>query len=229
MIVAITGTGTNIGKTHVACALVTAMRAAGMRAVAWKPVESGVEPGEGDPPSGSDEQRLRDASKVISAPTLRLREPLSPHLAARRQRVAIDGVAIRKTLDQLAIRHEVVVLELAGGLCSPFDDTIDNAEWLVKIPDLRLVLVAPDRLGVLHDVVAAVRAANQVGFADAAIATLALVAPETPDASTSSNAAELRTRRAIRDRPVIELPRASVEDLATHPAIAKLIAELRGR
>jgi len=225
VIVAVTGTGTGIGKTHVACALVTALRARGLRAVGWKPVESGVAavPG-GGPATDSDEHRLAEASGTSPAPTLRLRAALSPHLAARRERVTIDGVAIRATLDELAARWEIVVLELAGGLCSPFDDTRDNAEWLAEIPGLRVIVVAPDRLGVLHDVVATVRAAGQIGIG---IDAIAIVAPAEPDASTGSNAIELRARAVIGKRPVIDLPRGSVSELAEHAELARLAELLR--
>src|SRR5215218_671647 len=104
MIVAVTGTGTGIGKTHVACALLRAANAVdptaigsrtdpGVRAVGWKPVESGVTGERGvTSERGEDEARRVEASGgIVAAPTIRLRAPLSPHLAARREGVAIDA------------------------------------------------------------------------------------------------------------------------------------------
>jgi dethiobiotin synthase len=87
VIVAVTGTGTGVGKTHLACALVGGLRDRGVRAVGWKPVESGVVEGATD----TDEALLRVASGCDVAPTLRLRAPLSPHLAARREGRVIDA------------------------------------------------------------------------------------------------------------------------------------------
>lgn len=218
MIIVVSGTGTGVGKTHIACALVTGLRGRGGDVVGWKPVESGVIDLREQP---SDEARLGDASGGAVAPTLRLSAPLSPHLAARRDGVTIDGVAIGAQLDRLAAAHQIVVLELAGGLFSPFDDQLDNADWLAAIPELRLVVVAPDRLGVLHDVGATVRAAAQANLRVHAIALARFVEA---DASTGTNAAELAVVCDV--RVVAQLPRADVATLAARADVAAFLAEL---
>nr|MBA2538798.1 dethiobiotin synthase [Deltaproteobacteria bacterium] len=149
MIIAVAGTGTGVGKTHVACALVGGLRDAKKRAVGWKPVESGVTAES----INTDEALLAAISGGPAAPTLRLKAPVAPNVAARRENVTIDPVAIRTALAELNQKHEIVVLELAGGLFSPFDDTLDNAEWLARsnlAP--RVLLVGWDRLGILHEV-----------------------------------------------------------------------------
>ncbi|MCX5744448.1 MAG: dethiobiotin synthase, partial [Proteobacteria bacterium] len=76
IVVAVVGTGTEIGKTHVACALIGALVDGGARVIGWKPVESGV-PDLVAP--GSDEAALRLACG-LEAPTLRLGDAVSPHL-----------------------------------------------------------------------------------------------------------------------------------------------------
>jgi dethiobiotin synthetase len=162
-LVGVTGTGTGIGKTHVARALIEALRALGADVVGWKPVESGVVGERGD-----DEAQLAAASEPATAPTLRLRAPLSPHLAARREGSPIDPAALAKLREVVLARCEVLVMELAGGLFSPFDDRLDNADWLVG-SDARVVVVAPDRLGVLHDTSAVLRAARPLGLTIEAI------------------------------------------------------------
>lgn len=214
VIVVVTGTGTEIGKTHLACALVGALVDLGARALAWKPVESGVTGAHGD-----DEGRLAEAAGTTAGvPTLRLRAPLSPHLAARREGVVIDEAQLRARLHTLATRAPIVVLELAGGLFSPLDDALDNADWLVRsgLP-LTLLLAAPDRLGVLHDVGATLRAARALGLP---CDTVALVAPAHPDASTGTNACELAARAV--DLAVVSIPRAPVDALRRHPSIVEL-------
>jgi dethiobiotin synthetase len=203
VIVAVTGTGTGIGKTHLACALVGGLRDRDVRAVGWKPVESGV----ATDPRDSDEALLRASSgEQPIPPTLRLRAAVSPHLAARLEGKTIDRSAIRGSLDALASRHDVIVLELAGGLCSPFDDEIDNIDFLAALQP-RTILVASDRLGVLHDVSAALRAARAVSLH---VHAVALVAPETADESTGSNALEIRARHAV---ALLEVPRAPIAEL----------------
>lgn len=217
MIVAVTGTGTGVGKTHVACAIIAGLRDRGVRAVGWKPVESGVL-GE----VGEDELRLREASGSTPAPTIRLREPLSPHLAARREGIAIDAAALRVTLIGFAPRWDVVVVELAGGLFSPFDDRLDNADWLADL-GTRLIAIAPDRLGVLHDCGALVRAAG----AAPAIHAFVLSPPMNPDASTGTNADELRARPRLAGIPVVGVARAPIDELRRDDRLVDLAMPTR--
>jgi len=212
VIIAVTGTGTGVGKTHLACALVGGLLDRGTRAIGWKPVESGV-----DGAAGADEALLREASG-IATPTIRLRAPLSPHLAARHEGIELDAAALRETLAELAARWEVVVVELAGGLFSPFDDRIDIAEWLGAI-DARVLVVAPDRLGVLHDVTAVVRASASVGLA---LHAIVLAPPALPDASTGTNLDELRARPALRELMITGVRRASIAELRCDAALLAL-------
>lgn len=210
MIVVVTGTGTGVGKTHIACALVTGLRARGLDAVGWKPVESGV-----DGAIGADEALLAAASNHVAVPpTIRLRAALSPHLAARREGIAIDGSAIRTRLDELALRHTITIVELAGGLFSPFDDRSDNADWLGDI-DARLIVVAPDRLGVLHDCGAVIRAVRRIH-------AFVLSPPAAPDASTGTNADELRRRPKLSGITVVAVTRAATDELCRDGALVEL-------
>lgn len=223
MIVTVVGTGTGIGKTHLAVALIRALAVRGP-VVAWKPVESGVSGALGD-----DEVALAAVSS-LHVPSLRLRAPLSPHLAARREGVVIEPAALHARWLALAETWPTLVVELAGGLCSPLDDELDHAQWLALAPPavrarLRLVLVAPDRLGALHDVAATLHAAAAHGLASA-IAAIALAPPATADAATGTNAAELAARPPARGRPIVVLPRASSAELAAHAAVQALLAAL---
>lgn len=223
MIVAIVGTGTGVGKTHVAAALLRHLRARGQRTLGWKPVESGVPLGG----EGEDEVALREACGA-AAPTLRLTAAISPHLAARRQGLTIDSARLLAQLEELAAAWPLLVLELAGGWFSPFDDRLDNAEWLAALPAplrrrLTPVLVAPDRLGVLHDVSSTCRAAAGLGSPPLA---LALSAPPAADDASGSNAAELALRATTSALPVFSLPRAPVAELAASEPLGALAALL---
>jgi dethiobiotin synthetase len=95
---------------------------------------------------------------------------------------------IRRRADELGALADVLLVELAGGLFTPLDDTSTNAELVEGLLPARLLLVAPDRLGVLHDVGACVRAARASGLV---VDALVLSAPSQPDATTGSNAGEL--------------------------------------
>ena len=194
----VVGTGTDVGKTHVAAALARVSKLP-----AWKPVVSGG---------------LEDVERLGAAPPLAsLKEPISPHLAARREGVVLSAQAI------VDATKETMIVESAGGLYSPLSDEETNADVALLYGERALVvLVAPDRLGVLHDVGACVRAAEADGITFAAVA---LSAPAQADASTGTNAAEIE-RLGLADT-VVMFPRARVEDEATRKAATELYALIR--
>ncbi len=218
-LVVITGTGTDVGKTHFATALVQAWAKAGPCPIAGiKPVETGVE---GAAPDGS---RLAQVStfhvKRYPPPYLFVR-PVSPHLAAREADVAIDLDVVLSWVSRFRAEAGAVVMELAGGLFTPLSTSRTNADLVRGLPGARTILVAPDRLGVLHDVLCAGTAAKAIGVA---LDGVVLSTPERPDAATGTNAAELR---ALTGLPVLaELGRASAEALSEHPALRALVGRL---
>ncbi|HKO93295.1 MAG TPA: hypothetical protein VJU61_19200, partial [Polyangiaceae bacterium] len=75
------------------------------------------------------------------------------------------------------------------GVFSPLTEQLTNFELAQWVGSAQWVLVAPDRLGVLHEVVSTLHAMRSLGRAPD---WLILNAPPAPDASTGTNAAELR-------------------------------------
>ena len=215
-LIIVSGVGTGIGKTHVSVALVRAWSAFG-RIAGFKPVETGADPSAVSP--GDDAHSLERASTFHvkhSERALRFRAPLSPHLAARMERRTIDASALADTIRTLREDADGVLVELPGGLFSPLTDKLLNVDFARTLGAHLLVLVAPDRLGVLNDVLAAARAAPD--FAPCIV----LNTPEQSDASTGTNAAELAI---LQPHGVLgPLPRAERAELAAHPAIRALIA-----
>jgi dethiobiotin synthetase len=216
-LVVVGGTGTEIGKTHVAEALLLALGAAGLRVAGLKPVESGVGAGE------SDRARLTRASTFHVQPFgLSLKAPLSPHRAARQEGVAIPIDALADGIETRRTHADFVVVELAGGLFTPLAEGTLNADFAARLRPDFLLLIAPDRLGVLHDVLATTRAAAAAGLR---IHGMALVAPARPDASTGSNAADLAS---FADVPLLAtVPRATTSELAGDASLALIVAALR--
>lgn len=221
-LVVVSGTGTEIGKTHVSEALLLAWRARGLRAVGVKPVESGI-PAHADPETASrtDAGRLARASSFHVKPFgLALRDPISPHLAARREGITTRPEPLVEAARALLPSADVVLVELPGGLFSPLADGLLNADLAARLAPDAVLLVAPDRLGVLHDSIAATRAAGTVALR---IDGLVLVAPERPDASTGTNAAELARFVVV---PVLAtIGRASPAELALRPEVVRLASE----
>lgn len=214
-LVLVVGTGTEIGKTHLAESLLIHLGQT-MQVTGYKPVESGVP--EGVP--GEDAERLREASTFHVKPSplaYRLRRPVGPHLAAREMGITLDLAAILASIRAVSAQAEIAVVELAGGLFSPLTENTSNADVARALPDAAVLLVAPDRLGVLHDLGATTRAAASVGIA---LRGIVLSAPATPDASTGTNAAEVRCVTSI--DLLATLPRAPAAQLARSEAIAAI-------
>lgn len=209
-LVVVTGTGTSIGKTHFSEALLHALAARGKRAAGIKPVETGL--GE---TAVTDAARLAAASSChVKHAGIRFDDPVSPHVASRDAGVRISVQALAAEVQGVRADAEVMVVELAGGLFTPLTDELTNADLALALAADLLVLVAPDRLGVLHDLVAASRAAHAMALR---LDGIVLVAPERPDSSTGRNAAEVG--RLLRVPLLGSLPRAPATELGRHPDV----------
>ena len=217
-LIVVTGTGTGLGKTHLACALVRYGRAREV-AVGFKPIESGV-----------TDESLSDANALLRAshPTFHvkhpcspylLQRPVSPHLAAAAEGRRIDPAVVWTSVARARADADALFVELAGGLFTPLGPRLTNAELAQKLEPDAVLLVAPDRLGVLHDVGAAVRAF-------AGITAVALVTPVEADASTGTNAAEIGVGTDA-PRTVVSIPRAPVDELSRSRPLAHLYMALR--
>jgi dethiobiotin synthetase len=219
-LVVVTGTGTEIGKTHVASALLRAWGGSA-RVVGYKPVETGVEPGT----EGADAIALREASTFHVEHPLRrstFREPLSPHLAARHEGRTLHVDDLVEQARALREQAEGVVVELAGGLFTPLAADLFNADLARALEPTAILLVAPDRLGVLHDVAATSRAARHAGLT---LEAVVLSAPSHSDLSTGTNALELHDIVGI--RVLATFPRAEGDDARTQEASRGLLEALR--
>jgi dethiobiotin synthetase len=197
--IVVVGTGTEVGKTWLSAELLRTFAAEGHQVVGLKPVESGVDGG------ATDGERLARLSAERPAPGPYLfKEPLSPHLAARREGRAIELSQIL-TYVQL---HEsssgdrpraATLIETAGGLFSPLAPGLTNFDVALALEPARWLLVAPDALGVLHDLTATLAAATARGRTPDAIA---LCRARPRDASTGTNADEI-ARLGIAARPFV--------------------------
>lgn len=182
MRVVILGTGTDVGKTYVTAAIARGL-AQRTSVLALKPIESGAPPGVAG-----------DAGTIAAAadhpPALsqwRFLRPVSPHLAARENGVVIPipDVASWVAEQERQGSRAVTLVELAGGVFSPLAPGATNADLALALDPALWILVAPDALGVLHDVTATLRALPR--RPDAVV----LSSSRAPDASTGSNGPEL--------------------------------------
>jgi len=142
----ITGTDTGVGKTVFAAELTHTLRTLGARVVALKPICSG---------GRNDARQLRlAAGKTLSLDEVNpwhFRAVLSPNLAARREKKRVRLAAVVAHANKIGSRHELVVVEGAGGLLSPLGEGFDSRDLLVALRAMP-VIVCPNRLGAVNQV-----------------------------------------------------------------------------
>jgi dethiobiotin synthetase len=213
----ITGTGTDIGKTWLACALLRHWRAGGRRPAALKPVLSGFDSLRPDLSDAG--QLLATLGREVSSVELdtiapwRFAAPLSPDMAAAKEGRSIDfGALVDFTRRAIAAPERPLLVEGVGGVMAPLDATHTVRDWIAA-SGLPCVLVAGSYLGSLSHALTALEALQKVGAG-----VTAIVVNETPDSAVALDAAlETLSRHA----PGISLvaiaradPRAGVARLA---------------
>lgn len=148
----VTGTDTGIGKTTVATAIVAALRRRRVDVGVCKPAETGCETPSGEL-RAADAERLRYfagcAEPIESICPFRLRAPLAPAVAARREGVTIELPAVAAAVERIAAAHATALVEGAGGLLVPLTDSATFAD-LARACGLRLVIVVGNRLGAIN-------------------------------------------------------------------------------
>ena len=167
------GTDTEVGKTTVTCALLRQAIAGGVRAIPFKPAQSGA-PGE-----RSDTARLLEAAGLSvelepQACPHRYDKPLAPGIAHD----AKPFVAARETppdpeplLDAVrALRAweadqqpQVTFVEGAGGFHVPMPGGTWQPEWITQLAD-SVIVVARTGLGTINHTLLTLDAAAQLGL-----------------------------------------------------------------
>jgi dethiobiotin synthetase len=142
----ITGTDTNVGKT-----VVSALLTIGLGYAYWKPIQSGL-------PTDTDFIRTvtdLDASHFIPE-RYRLTQPLSPHAAAK-----LDRLEISLTDFQLPqTTKSGLIVEGAGGLMVPLNQQ-DLMIDLIRSLHLPVCLVARSTLGTINHTLLSLAALQQ--------------------------------------------------------------------
>ena len=121
----VTGTDTGVGKTVVS-ALLLARYAAELELAYWKPIASGAHGPDAERDSATVADLTAAAANDIEVRLEMhlLRDPVSPHLAARREGVVIDIDEIARAWAgwQSASPERGVVVEGAGGVMVPLNE-----------------------------------------------------------------------------------------------------------
>lgn len=196
-------------------------RSRGLRVAASKPIATGVAKGPGE----DAEAHAAALGAATRSPRFTFEPAISPSLAARKASATITLAPIVNETRELALTHDLVLIETAGGLFTPLgasaEGVVTNATLALALSECDVVLVAPDRIGVLHDLGACRFAANALGLARMHVV---LSAPSRSDASTGTNAAEAKALRLV--DIACSFPRAEYDAPSSAAAARTLLSRL---
>ena len=145
------------------CGIARALMAAGIDVGVAKPVQSGAAADD----AHGDAMLLRAAAEVEDAPDqicpFAFEAPLAPLVAARLEGRLLELDVVAGAVESLAARHEVLLVEGAGGLLVPVGESWTIADLAVRL-GLPLVVVARAGLGTVNHTLLTVEAARRRGL-----------------------------------------------------------------
>lgn len=158
----ITGTGTGVGKTHVAATIARLATRTGRRVFAFKPIETGCVR-IGDHLVGSDQTLLVEAAGGWQTGTLagvyQFEPPVAPSVAGGN----IDLAEIQRVLMAGSIEADLVLVEGAGGWRVPITAAADMST-LAKQCEFPVIVVATAALGTINHSLLTVEAVERDGL-----------------------------------------------------------------
>ena len=203
----ITSSGTEIGKTFVTLALVEELKAAGRRVRALKPVASGFD---AEHPEGSDTALLLHAQGLAATPPnldavspWRFAAPLSPDMAAARERRTIPFDALVAHCREAGQSAGTTLIEGIGGVMVPLDERHTVLDWIAALGAPALLVVG-SYLGTLSHGLTAAAALRERG-----VRLLAVVVSESPEQPVPPEETAAAFARFVAPAPVLVLPRAA--------------------
>lgn len=163
----VTGTDTDVGKTTVAAGLAGALKNRGCSVGVMKPVQSGAGIRKGRLYSQDAELMARaigcEDEEELVCPVL-LKEALAPSIAAEMEGKTIDIELIKNAFMELERRHDLVIVEGAGGIAVPLKDRYLISD-LITCLGLPAIIVARAGLGTINHTFLTVEHARKRGIA----------------------------------------------------------------
>jgi dethiobiotin synthetase len=203
----VTGTGTEVGKTVVAAAIVAAAVDGGMSVAAFKPVVTGLDESSGDWPR--DHELLSEVANAGQSPSdvapFRFGPAVSPHLAEALSGEEIDPDELVAKADEEAGRADALVVEGVGGLLVPLTNDYLVRDFAGEL-SLPVVIAARPGLGTINHSLLTIEAARAV-----ALRIQAVVITPWPDEPSQLEWSNLETIERFGEVPVIGLPYADPE------------------
>jgi dethiobiotin synthetase len=200
----ITGTGTDVGKTFVTCAIINQLVKQGKKVEGLKPIISGFT---------DDNMHEIDTAEIIEAlghhmtPEMiahvspwRFIHPMSPDMAAKREGRQIDYRDLL-TFCQDGHTAEYLLIEGVGGAFVPLDASHLVADWITDL-DIPALVVAGSYLGTLSHTLATIEAlkARKIGIQ-------AIVISESAESPVPIEETRETMALLIPDIPITVIPR----------------------
>jgi dethiobiotin synthetase len=182
----VTGTDTGVGKSVVTAAVALALRARGVDVGVVKPVQTG----EGDAAVLKALAELPERLDEIALHSFTA--PLAPLVAARLEGRKLELDTVAQQVRRLAERHEVTIVEGAGGLLVPVGPGWTIADLAATL-GLPLLVVARAGLGTVNHTLLTVGEARRRGLDVAGVVLNGL-----GDESTATNAELIKTFGDVR-------------------------------
>lgn len=163
----ITGTDTEVGKTVVSCAVLTALAQAGHSAFALKPVAAGAVEVDGVWRNDDALALMAHASQPLAYEEVNpclLRAPVAPHIAAEWEDLPLAlAPLLQHCRTQALHRSGLMLVEGAGGWRVPLNEH-ENLSDLAIALGLPVLMVVPIRLGCLNHAVLTAEAIRHDGL-----------------------------------------------------------------
>ncbi|MBU6508281.1 MAG: dethiobiotin synthase [Alphaproteobacteria bacterium] len=214
----VTGAGTDVGKTFVACRLIAELRRRGHTVAAFKPLASGFDPAQ---PETSDPGALLTALGESVSPAaldriapFRYRAALAPDMAAEAEGKRVDFDTVVAFSRRAATTADTVVIEGVGGVMSPIAERYTVLDWIVAL-GVPTLLITGTYLGAQTHALTALAALQR-----RSVAVHAVVASETAGSTVGLSDSARSLARFVAPVPVVTIPR--LLPAAPHAAFAAL-------
>lgn len=186
------GTDTEVGKTFAASLVASSLHQDGKRVGVYKPVASDCPTVDGALVAEDAVALWQAAGKPRTLDDVcpqKFIQPLAPPEAATAEGKTVDAALLRSGAACWEEDFDLMIVEGAGGLMSPLAHGVLNIDLVKQFDSPQMVIVAANRLGVVHQVLATTTAAIHLGVKPYGV-ILNQITPD-PDSSVQGNAAQI--------------------------------------
>lgn len=149
----ITGTDTDVGKTHVTCHLALELQSLGYTVGIYKPVCSGAQRDAENELYWNDLERIAGVLPPETPPEWicpqRFCAPLAPPEAAKREGRSVNSALLRQGISPWKDQVDILLVEGVGGWLSPIATKETGADLAIDL-GFPVLIVAANKLGMIN-------------------------------------------------------------------------------